>query len=279
MKATMNWTVLVAFCIIDDLLKALGHKDDPQSKTPASVVLTIWVLAALFFSGKHKHALAYCKEHALFSFIPSRSRFCRRLHSLSHGIPHLLPLCQSLWQHLSSAQHYVLDTFPLPVCENIRAPRCRLAPGLTYRGYIPSKRVYFHGLKLHLVCTDQQFITEVLCTPGSVADVQGLYLMPLNLSEGSELYVDRGYTDYLAEDELQTGEGIRLRAVRKRNSKRYQQASQWIALQGRRIIESVGSALTELFPKRIHATTLKGFVLKVWGFIFAHNFKRLASVL
>nr|WP_245393672.1 hypothetical protein [Allomeiothermus silvanus] len=115
----------------------------------------------------------------------------------------------------------------------------------------------------------------MLCTPGSVADVQGLYLMPLNLSEGSELYV----ADYLAEDALQMGEGIRLRAVRKRNSRRYQQASQWIALQGRGIIESVGSALTELFPKRIHATTLKGFVLKVWGFIFAHNFKRLASVL
>jgi putative transposase len=27
-------------------------------------------------------------------------------------------------------------------------------------------------------------------------------------------------------------------------------------------------------PKRIHATTLKG-----WGFIFAHNFRRLASIL
>lgn len=275
----MNWTVLVAFCIIDDLLKALGHKDDPQSKTPASVVLTIWILAALFFSGKHKHALAYCKEHALFSFIPSRSRFCRRLHSLSDWIPLLLPLCKTLWEQLSSVEHYVLDTFPLPVCENIRAPRCRLAPGLTYRGYIPSKRAYFHGLKLHLVCNDHPFITEVLCTPGSVADVQGLYLMPLDLPQGSELYVDRGYTDYLAEDDLAMAEGIRLRPIRKANSKRYQQASQWIALQSRRIVESVGSALTELFPKRIHATTLQGFVLKVWGFIFAHNFRRLASVL
>jgi hypothetical protein len=48
---------------------------------------------------------------------------------------------------------------------------------------------------------------------------------------------------------------------------------------GRKIIESVGSALTELFPKRIHATTLQGFVLKVWGFIFARNFRRLASIL
>ncbi len=74
-------------------------------------------------------------------------------------------------------------------------------------------------------------------------------------------------------------EGIRLGAIRKVNSKRYQQTSQWIAEQGRKIIESVGTALTELFPKRIHATTLQGFVLQVWGFIFAHNFRRLASVL
>ncbi|AWR87849.1 transposase IS4 family protein [Meiothermus taiwanensis WR-220] len=51
----MNWTVLVAYCIIDDLLK-----------TPASVVRTLWVLAALAFSGKHKHALAYAQEQAFF---------------------------------------------------------------------------------------------------------------------------------------------------------------------------------------------------------------------
>jgi len=275
----MDWTVLVAYCIIDDLLKTLGHKDDPQSKTPASVVLTIWVLAALAFAGKHKHALAYAKEQSLFSFIPSRSRFSRRLHNLAHWIPLLLPLGRALWEQLSSVEHYILDTLPLPVCENIRAPRSRLAPAREYRGYIPSKHSYFHGLKLHLVCTNNQWISEVIFTPGSTADVEGLYLLPLDLPEGGELYVDRGYTEYQAEDDLAMAEGIRLRPIRKRNSKRYQQPSQWIAMQGRRIIESVGSALTELFPKRIHATTLQGFVLKVWGFIFAHNFRRLAGIL
>jgi hypothetical protein len=64
-RATMNWTVLVAYRIIDDLLKTLGHRDDPQSKTPASVVLTLWVLASLAFAGKYKHALAYAQEQAL----------------------------------------------------------------------------------------------------------------------------------------------------------------------------------------------------------------------
>jgi len=40
----MTWTIAVAYCIIDDLL---GHRDDPQRKTPASLALTVWVLAAL----------------------------------------------------------------------------------------------------------------------------------------------------------------------------------------------------------------------------------------
>jgi hypothetical protein len=88
-----------------------------------------------------------------------------------------------------------------------------------------------------------------------------------------------GYTDYLAEDDLQEVQAIKVRAIRKHNSTRYNQASQFIAIVGRKIIKSVGSALTELFPKRIHATTLQGFVLKVWGFVFAHNCKRLAHIL
>nr|WP_276957689.1 hypothetical protein [Allomeiothermus silvanus] len=108
--------------------------------------------------------------------------------------------------------------------------------------------------------------------------MDGLYLLPLDLAEGSELYVDRGYTDYQAEDDLQA-QGIQLRPIRKHNSKRYHQPSQFIAILGRKIIESLGCALTELFPKRIHASTLRGFALKVWGFVFAHNCKRLASVL
>jgi len=102
---------------------------------------------------------------------------------------------------LEGVHEYVLDTLPLPVCENIRAPRCRLAQDQSYRGYIPSKRVYFHGLELHLLAANNPFICEVELTPASTADVDGLYLMPLDLPEDSELYVDRGYTEYLAEDD------------------------------------------------------------------------------
>jgi len=124
----MTWTIVVAYCIIDDLLNLLGHRDDPQSKTPASVVLTVWILAALEHGGRQNKALERCRELGLFSFVPSRSRFNRRLHTLSYLIPLLLPLFKTLRQRLGSVEHYILDTLPLP--ENIRAPRCRLARGL-----------------------------------------------------------------------------------------------------------------------------------------------------
>jgi len=60
--------------------------------------------------------------------------------------------------------------------------------------------MHYHGVKLHLVTSDKGYVREFLITPGSVHDVQGLYLLPLNLERESILYADRGYTDYEAED-------------------------------------------------------------------------------
>jgi hypothetical protein len=80
----MNWTVLVAFCIIDDLLKTLGHKDDPQRKTPARVVY--WPPSSSPASTNTPWPVPKRRVS-----VPSRSRFCRRLHSLSDWIPLLLP--------------------------------------------------------------------------------------------------------------------------------------------------------------------------------------------
>ncbi|MFX5821166.1 hypothetical protein ABTE22_19250, partial [Acinetobacter baumannii] len=58
------------------------YKDDPQAKTPASAILTLALLAALEFGGKHNKALALAKDLGLFTHVPSPSRFNRRLHAL-----------------------------------------------------------------------------------------------------------------------------------------------------------------------------------------------------
>jgi hypothetical protein len=270
--------VIAAYCIIEDIWKLIGHKEDKQTKAEAPQVLSIWVIACMEYGGNYRKALEYAHDMKLFSYVPLESCFNKRLHRLSDYLPLLLPAFRTLWPNLEHAKHYALDTFPMPVCENIRANRSKLAPEKTYRGYTASKRQYFHGLKLHLVTTDSQFIVEAELTVGSVADVWGLYGLTLDLPEGSELYVDRGYTDYLAEDNLLGAEAIELKAVRRSNSKRYEQAEQFLAILGRRIVETVGSSLTMLFPKRIHAVTLQGFIIKLMGFIMAHNVRQFLKL-
>jgi hypothetical protein len=199
---------IAAFCIIDDALQAMGHKDDPQTKVPSSVILTLAILAAMELGGKHNKALALAKDLNLFTHVPSPSRFNRRLHALYPLFLPLLHLLSQVWKNLHQAQAYALDTFPLPACENIRAPRSRLFPHKVYRGFVPSKRVYFHGPKLHLLVDDGKFIHEVSLSPGSWHDLSSLLLLPLDLPEGAELYMDRGYESYLYEDLLREAQGI-----------------------------------------------------------------------
>lgn len=143
----------------------MGHKDDPQAKVPTSAILTLAILAALEFGGKHAKALAWDRELRLFSYIPypaasagvgtqpNRTSFPCSTSSPRSGRDSIPPRAM-LWV---SPKGYLVP-IPIPVCENIRAPRSRLAPGRVYRGYIPSKRVFFHGYKLHLLVDDGRFI-------------------------------------------------------------------------------------------------------------------------
>jgi hypothetical protein len=50
-----------------------------------------------------------------------------------------------------------------------------------------------------------------------------------------------------------------------------------LAILGRRVVETVGSMSRGLFPRRIHAVTQEGFVLKVLSFVLAHNIRLLAG--
>ena len=65
----------------------------------------------------------------------------------------------------------MVDSLPVPVCDNIRISRCRLYQDEAYRGYIASKRRYFYGLRVHVLITAQGMPVEFTLTPGAVADL------------------------------------------------------------------------------------------------------------
>ena len=108
--------------------------------------------------------------------------------------------------------------------------------------------------------------------PGSLHDLSSLLLLPLDLPEGAGLHMDRGYGSHLCEDLLREVQGIVPMVIR-----RYVPWLQYLAIVGRRVVETVGGMLHAMFPRRIHAVTQEGFVIKVLSFVLAHNLKLLTQ--
>lgn len=186
----------------------------------------------------------------------------------------LLVLFEALgqtWKQLNTESVYSIDSFPIPVCDNIRIPRSKIYDGnKEYRGYQASKKRYFYGVKIHLMATESGEPVEFFLTAGSIADVQGLKAFSFALPEGSVVYADRAYNDYDLEDLLLEAENIQLSAMRKSNSKRpVPSYVQFLQHHKRKVIETTGSLISQLLPKSIHAVTAKGFELKVMLFVLA----------
>ena len=258
------------YCIVDDLLKASGHREDARRVMSDAEVLTTVLVAARFFGSNLEHARHFLRETGLIPRMLSRSRLCRRLHGVADLAYTLFHQLGDVLKEGSRSKKYLLDSFPVAVCDNIRISRSRLARGEQFRGRICSKRRYFYGVKVQVMTTEEGVPVEFAFLPGSASDTRGLDVLPLALPAGSQLFMDSGYTDYGAEDAAKATDGVEFAPSRKKNSKRSDDCwrSYYKQLMRKRI-ETVFSQITSLFPKRIHAVTLNGFLLKLSMFIIA----------
>jgi hypothetical protein len=99
--------------------------------------------------------------------------------------------------------------------------------------------------------------------------------LPDNLPQGSYILADSAYTDYLLEDML-ANNGINLLATGKNNSKHpHNPCTEYLISIGRKRVETAFSNIAKYMPKRIHAVTDKGFLIKLIMFIWAYTFDKL----
>ena len=263
---------LAIYCFVDDLLKSMRHREDVRAEFSDAEVITTAIVAMLYFGGNFEHSRALLHSSRMMPRMLSRSRLSRRLARLSEMVETVFHQLGATLKDLNTESRYAMDSFPVAVCDNIRIPRCRLAQGAHYRGYVASKRRYIYGVRVQVMVTVEGFPVEFCVLPASLADVAGVAHLPLSLPQGAEVAADAAYTFYEWEDALSESDEINLLVGRKRNSKRRDVPSvhdykQWL----RRRIETVFGEITKLFPKKIHATTLSGFILKISLFLFAYQ--------
>lgn len=272
----MDTAITAIYCLCEDFLKATSHQEDPQCTMSDAEVLTTALVAALYFDGVFEHARSMLSAPTYIPEMLSKSQFNRRLHRLAPRLEQRFEVLAQAWLAQNPEAVYLLDSFPVPVCDNIRIRRSRLYPleatDGAFRGYIASKRRFFYGLKVHLVTTSDRRPVEVLLTPGSFADVRALSAFRFDLPAGSKLYGDKAYNDYAVEDELAEAAEIELVPIRRRNSKRALAACvEFVQHYARKAIETAGSLLERLLPRSIHAVTAWGFELKVFLFVLAYS--------
>jgi len=157
--------IITLYCFFDELLRALDHHDDPQCVLSTAQVMTVAAVAAAFFIGNQQTALTFLISHGYIQ-ASAKSRFNRQLHCIP----------ESLWQYALSLMarihfrsnncraddkdnaekrgafsrddnEFIVDSFPIPLCRNIRIKRCHIYRDVAFHGYNDSKKEYFYGVK------------------------------------------------------------------------------------------------------------------------------------
>lgn len=267
----MQTTITAIFCHVDDFLKALSWQDDPQCHLSLSEIVTIALTASRYFTGNLEAARVFLIEHGYVPSI-SKSRLNRRLHAIPNFFWHLIISYLAKKQNPNCA-HFLLDSFPIAVCHQVRASRRALFQGKQHIGYNASKKMWFTGLKLHVLTTFQGQPKEFFVSAASMHDLKALQKMYLGtIPKGSTLLGDKAYTSLAFEKELLFSKNILLVAERRANSKRGQ--SLIYHRYGKKIrkrIETAFSTMVSWLPRRIHAVTNQGFTLKLMMLLTAFS--------
>lgn len=270
--------IIRIYCIVDDILKGIGHEEDSRRKVSDSEIITTALVSALYFGGHLDNSRGFMKMTKLVPAMLDKSRFNRRLHQLAELLFSIFYQIGHYLKSIAGAAEYIIDSFPVAVCDNIRISRCKLLKGKQWRGKQCSMRRYFYGVKVQVLVNDQGIPVEFGFVPGCESDVQALKKLPLAVAAESKIYGDAAYTDYQIEDDMREADLVELMIQRKSNSLRKDEP--WIRFikeQMRKGIETSFSEIKALFLRKIHAVTFKGFLLKLVMFILAFTLNKLTN--
>jgi hypothetical protein len=140
--------IISIFCLIDDLFIGIKHQEDVRRSVSDSEIAVTAIVSALYFGGNQFHAIHFMKSHGYIPKMLDKSRFNRRLHRIGRLLYDLFTQVGCYLKEFCCELHYILDSFPVAVCDNIRIMNSKLVQGSKWRGYTASMRRYFYGVKV-----------------------------------------------------------------------------------------------------------------------------------
>ena len=129
---------------VQSILELTKHKENHQIKMKDAEVITTAIIAGIYFNGNFEKTLNFFHDYSHFNYVLSKSRFSRRLHKLGSTLSKIMDIIMQYNKIKNKKKEFMIDSFPIPVCDNYRIPRCKIyLDHDLYRGYISSKRKFF----------------------------------------------------------------------------------------------------------------------------------------
>ena len=265
-------TLVAVASVVQKIMKTLYDAHFPNAENrrpgrnpecPDSDILAIgWLLECI---GEDSENAGYRRLKAelktVFESLPERSRFNRRRRNLSGASE---TLRKTLTQFLPETQVFIVDSFPMPICDFKRAKgskselKCEDASGtlVTYGRCETKSLGTFLGFRGHLITTGTGVRVDFAIAS---ADIDDREVAPL-LSERGQypiLLGDKGYISGRLQDELLETENTCLLPTLRSNQKhQYPETFRKLQVRVRRRIETTISQLTEQFRvSRVRART------------------------
>ena len=258
--------IVAAYVVIDDLLRAAGHRPHPLAGVTDAEVLTVAVVAAACFQNHHAVALAVMHRAGYLGGRLSRSRFNRRLHALGDWFGLLLEVLGELY---ATGEAFLLDSLPLPVCRRVRARRCRKVRGREYCGSCAAKQERFFGWRLHLVTTPGGVPVAFTLLPAALHDLTPVHEVTFPLPPGASVYTDKADNSRADEAAILADTGVRLVPIRRANMAPNPWSDRLALRELRPRTEATNSQLAAMGVQRLRARTNAGFALKVHASLLA----------
>lgn len=204
--------LILVYCVADDGLKSKdngGHwrRSNHQPKCTDAEIIAVAMMQSYFGCAtlKRTYLLVKANEPKAFPHLPSYKQWLARWHRLSFQMGALLESIPLSIRDLEEI--YVIDSFPIPLCQPIRHTRVNL---LRDEGAYFGKgtKGWFFGFKLHVLSTRTGQIVGAVLLPTSYDDRQGARMLASLMEEGSVAIADLGYRGAKFQLEIYEEEGV-----------------------------------------------------------------------
>ncbi|MDP2098388.1 MAG: IS982 family transposase [Methylobacter sp.] len=208
-------------------------------------VIAIYLFGVIDKNRELKKIYGYADRHLRpwFPRLPSYTAFVQRLNKVADVFAPLLDIIQQEQEEKNQGQVWLMDSFPVALAKQGHRFKAHVARELADAGYCSTKKLYYYGVRVHIVGRRQAGtlpnpeyigVTGASCHDGTVFD----QIRP-ELTH-NELYGDKAYHRSDAKDVRETQNLTVLTPVKKQKGQRYlEPQDQWLSTAVSRIRQPI----------------------------------------